>query len=250
MKKSILSLILLMTSTFGWSQFFHKSNIKYNLRAGYSIGGTTPMDMPASIRHLNEYRLTPNFQIGAEALKKYNEDWSILVGLLLENKGMKEDVNVKNYDMTVIYGGQALTGMFTGDVTTNVRQWMFTVPIQLTYHLNSDWQFRAGPHASYVFSKSFKGYAHNGYLREGDPTGAKINFGEAEEEQGNYDFSQELRDFQWGIGIGTDWRCYQKLALSADFNLGLSGIHNGSFKTIKQRLYPIYVSFGLKYQVN
>ena len=33
-------------------------DLAYNLRVGYSIGGTAPLDMPASIRKLNKYTLT------------------------------------------------------------------------------------------------------------------------------------------------------------------------------------------------
>ena len=55
--------------------------LHYDLRAGYSIGGTAPMGMPASIRSLDAYRLTPSIMIGLGVYKPLTEHWGLTTGL-------------------------------------------------------------------------------------------------------------------------------------------------------------------------
>ena len=52
MKKTILSLALLAASALSVHAGGILDDLKYDLRAGYNIGGTMPMGMPASIRSL------------------------------------------------------------------------------------------------------------------------------------------------------------------------------------------------------
>lgn len=139
--------------------------LAYNIRVGYSIGGTAPLGMPASIRKLNDYTLTNNLQLGIDARHMFDSRWGVMAGLHFENKGMDEDARVKNYKMKIVRGGQELEGRFTGDVHTKVSEWMFTVPVLATYSVGN-FLLKAGPYFSYVHSRSFSGDAHNGYLRE------------------------------------------------------------------------------------
>ena len=104
-------------------------NIELKMHLGYNIGGTAPVGMPASIRRLNSYTLQPNLVLGVEADKALDDHWGLTLGLQIENKGMKEDARVKNYHEEVVRGGEKLAGMFTGDVTTEVTEWMLTIPL-------------------------------------------------------------------------------------------------------------------------
>ena len=64
MKKTFITLVLTAltaSAAFGAGIF---DNLVYNLRFGYSVGGTAPMGMPASIRSLDSYKLEPNFSLG------------------------------------------------------------------------------------------------------------------------------------------------------------------------------------------
>ena len=90
---------------------------------------------------------------------------------------MDVDAQVKNYHMAMDRGGQHLEGQFTGDVRTKVNEWMFTIPLLATAHVGKTLRLKAGPYFSYVLSRHFDGYAHDGYLRVGSPTGPRINIG-------------------------------------------------------------------------
>lgn len=223
-------------------------DLTYNLRVGYSIGGTAPLNMPASIRKLNNYTLTNNLQLGMDAHRMLDGKWGIMAGLHFENKGMDEDAEVKNYNMKIVRGGQSLEGRFTGDVRTKVSEWMFTLPVMATYSCGK-LLLKAGPYFSYVHSRNFSGDAHNGYLRVGDPTGAKVQIGNDAETRGHYDFSHNMRRLQWGIDLGADWYFHKKTGIYADISWGLSGIHHSNFKTIEQTLYPIFGTVGVIYKL-
>ena len=181
--------------------------------------------------------------------KELKGPWGLQVGIHLENKGMEIDASVMNYHMAIVRGGESLEGYFTGKIVTEVELWMLTVPITATYSLNDRLHFRLGPYISYVTSHSFKGYVYDGYLRETDPTGPKINMGSTKETRGNYDFSGNMRRFHCGIDAGVDWRITKRWGLFGDITWGLTGVHKSSFKTIEQTLYPIFGTLGITYKL-
>ena len=100
-----------------------------------------------------------------------------------------------------------------------------------------------------MFSKNFSGIASSGYLRQGDPTGPKIDIGDKEGEWATYDFSPSMRSLQWGLSLSLDWNATPRLGLFASLSWGLSGIFNSDFTTVQQSLYPIYGSLGLFYNL-
>lgn len=224
------------------------SNVHLSGKIGFNLGGTAPVGLPASIRKLNSYTLQSNPVIGLDAEKPFNDKWGIMAGLYYENKGMKEDANVKNYHMAIVRGGQELEGRYTGDVTTEVDEWMFTVPVAATYRLGKRWRLHAGPYISFLIQKSFEGRAHNGYLRVDDPTGPKVNIGDDVSTSGTYDFSSNMRRFQWGVSVGADWRAFKRWGFFGELKWGLSGVHKSDFHTIEQTLYPIFGSAGIIYK--
>lgn len=246
-KTFIVSALLLGSISMSAQSFF--SDVRVDARLGYNIGGTAPIGMPASIRKLNSFSLQPNLQIGAMAEKPINSSWGITVSLLLENKGMKEDAEVKNYHMAIVRGGQSLEGVFTGDVTTDVTEWMFTIPVQATWHPAKRWRIHLGPYISVLTDRSFTGYAHDGYLRVGNPTGEKVELGNTEGTRGDYDFSDHMRYLQWGMAGGADYRFTRHWSAFASLSWGLSGIHHANFHTIEQTLYPIFGNFGVTYRM-
>ena len=224
-------------------------SLQIRARVGYSIGGTTPIPLPETIRSIDSYSLTPSFLVGIDAKLPLNEKWGITAGLHYENKGMKAEVTTKAYHMEVIKGGAHLSGLFTGHVSQKSTQWMLTVPVQATLELGKNVVLRGGPYVSFLLSKEFGGIASDGYLREGNPTGAKILMGDKEGEWATYEFDDDLRTVQFGIGVGADWQVYKRLGVSADLNWGLTGIFPGDFKTVEQALYPIYGTIGVFYRL-
>ena len=222
--------------------------LQYTLRVGYNVGGNMPIGMPAEIRKLNSYTPQLNPSVGGDALYPINEHWGALVSLRFENKAMSEDAQVKNYNMEMVKGGERMAGRFTGDVTTKTTEWMLTLPVQAVLHIDKV-DLRVGPYLSYLLNREFSGWAHNGYLRVDDPTGAKVMLGEATNERGDYDFSEHMRRWHWGIGIGADWHFGKRMGAYAELNWGVTPTMKSNFHTIEQKLFPIYGTLGLTYRL-
>lgn len=224
-------------------------NYSYYLRGSYNLGGTAPIGMPATIRTLHSYSLRPNFTLGFDAFHPFNEKWGIMFGLHFDNKGMKTDAGVKNYHMKMVRGGEELEGMFTGNVVTKVDQSLGTIPVQATYDISEKVRIKLGPYFSYVTSHKFEGYAYDGYLRQGDPTGMKVELGHEDGERGDYDFSGDMRNWQFGIDAGVDWYFSKRWGGFVGLTWGLSEIFKKDFTVMDQSMYPIYGSIGLIYQL-
>ena len=223
-------------------------SLQLRARVGYNIGGTAPIPMPETIRSIDSYTLTPSFMVGVDALLPLSPKWGISLGVHFENKGMDGDVTTKSYQMEVVKGNSKLSGRFTGHVSQQVKLWMLTIPVQATLQLSQKVTLKGGPYLSMLTSKTFSGIASDGYLREGNPTGAKILMGNKEGEWATYDFDDDMRNLQFGLGIGADWQVYKSIGVSADLNWGLTGIFSGNFKAIEQTLYPIYGTIGVFYR--
>ena len=234
MKQKIAYMILMAASLFVGSRAEAGTldSLQLKARAGYNIGGTTPVPLPATIRSLDGYSLTPSFMVGADAVLPLTRQWGIMTGLRFENKGMKGDVTTKAYFMEVVKGDQKMAGLFTGHVEQEVRQWMLTVPVQATLTLSRKVMLKGGPYVSFLLDKGFSGIASDGYLRKD-----------------TYDFDDDMRSVQFGVGLGIDWQVYKRLGVSADLNWGLTGIFPGDFKTVEQTLYPIYGTIGVFYRL-
>ncbi len=248
MKKTITTILLAAAAALPTQAVGIFDNLTYYARAGFSIGGTAPVGMPASIRGLDRYTVQPNVTLALDAYKPLGNGWGIMAGFHLENKDMETDARVKNYSMEIRQGSQSLAGRFTGNVITQVDEWMVTLPLMATYDVSPKVRLKAGPYLSYVLSNSFSGYAYGGYLRVGDPTGNKVEVGTDKASQGTYDFSDDLRHFQFGFDFGADWYFSRRWGAYADIAWGVTGIFEGDFKTIEQTLYPIYGTIGLTYK--
>ena len=243
----ITLLLLVAAAAFCHAQGF-ADRLTVMVRGGYNIGGTMPVGMPASIRRLNSYtpQMTPS--VGADVLLPWRDRFSVMAGLRVERKAMKEDATVKNYHMEIVRGGEHLAGMFTGDVTTRTSQWLVTVPVQAVWHVKHV-NIKLGPYVSLCADNQFDGWAHNGYLRVDDPTGAKVELGEEKNERGDYNFSSDLRRWQVGLGVGADWNLGGRFGVYADLNWGLSTAFKRGFHTIEQNMYPIHGQLGLTYKI-
>ena len=251
MKKNIAYIILIAVSWHVGSpvEAGTLDSLQLKARVGYNVGGTIPIPFPETIRSVDSYSLTPSFMVGFDAMLPLTQQWGIMTGLRLENKGNKADVTTKAYFMEVVKGDQKMAGLFTGHVEQEVKQWMLTVPVQATFTLSQKVMLKGGPYVSFLLSKGFNGIASNGYLRKDSPTGPKILMGDREGEWATYDFDNDMRSVQFGVGIGVDWQVYKCLGVSADLNWGLTGIFPSDFKTVEQTLYPVYGTIGVFYKL-
>lgn len=253
MKKTIYNIIaiaivaVLMPAQAVAGDFWDSLQVK--ARVGYNIGGTAPIPLPQTIRSIESYKLTPSFMVGADAEYGFDDNWGLLVGLRVENKAMRGIVKTKAYHMELVRGNSVMDGLFSGKVDQKVTEWMVTLPVEATLNVSRVVKLKLGPYVSYVFSRNFDGIASDGYLRQGTATGPKILIGDKEGEWATYNFSDNMRRFQFGAAFGADFRRGCRWGLSADINWGLTGIFKSDFKTVEQTLYPIYGTIGAFYRL-
>ena len=219
--------------------------LHYSVRAGYNIGGTSPLPLPVEIRGINSYKPLMGFSIEGNMEKYLNNNWGLSIGLRLENKMMSTDATVKNYKMSMISDEGRLDGYWTGKVKTKFRASYFSIPLLAAWKANERLRVTAGPYVSFLTSGDFSGHVFDGYLREGDPTGNKVTF--SGESIAPYDFSDDLRTFQWGVQAGVSWRAFRHLNVHADLQWGLNDIFQKDFQTITFAMYPIYLNVGFGY---
>ena len=221
---------------------------EYEIRAGVSIGGTSPLPLPVEIRSIDAYNPTLALMLEGNAIKWLGKTkkWGVITGVRLETKNMITKATVKNYGMEIIGNdGNRLKGYWTGGVKTKVRNAYITVPVLGAYKINSRLRAKAGAYVSYLMDEEFSGYVYEGYLREGNPTGKKVNFSDGA--IATYDFSDDLRKFAWGVQACVDWRAFKHLSVLADLTWGLNDIFKKDFNTITFAMYPIYLNVGFGY---
>ena len=168
--------------------------LEYEVRAGFNIGGATPLPLPQEIRALTGYSPNINLALEGDIIKWLGkeEKWGFIIGLRLETKGMEAEARTKNYSMEIIGdGGERMSGNWTGMVKTKYRASYFSVPVLAALKVSDRVRLSAGPYVSFKTSGDFSGHVFDGYLREGDPTGNKVVF--EGESIAPYDFSDELR---------------------------------------------------------
>ena len=257
MKKYIIATVCLLlatlpieaqrerTKTIIWSSLH---GLEYEIKAGFNIGGTLPIPFPAEIRSIDAYNPTLSITIEGNVTKWLGETqkWGVITGLKLENKGMRTKATVKDYSMEIIGdGGEKVAGHWTGGVRTKVQYSYLTIPILAAYKLTPRWNLKAGPYFSYLMDGDFSGHVYEGYLRENDPTGPKVEFNNGK--IATYDFSTDLRKFQWGVQLGADWKAFKHLKVYADLNWGMNDIFKKDFKTITFDMYAVYLNLGFGY---
>lgn len=253
MKRKIILLMLAALALLPASQpaaaQMERDGLMVKARLGYNVGATAPIGLPATIRSIESFKLTPNLMAGLDFVCPLSERLGVLVGVRYDIKDMDGEVTTKGYHMKVKMDEDEMEGLYTGHVRQIVRQRMMTIPLQLTYDLSKKVQLKGGPYLSLLLDKEFYGYAYDGYLRKDNPTGAKVVMGNVEGEWATYDFGSDMRNAQVGVSVGVDWAFHRRLGLSADLSWGLTGIHHSGFKTVEQTLYPIYGTIGLFYRI-
>lgn len=230
-------------------QLFHynlkEHHIDFEVKAGFSIGGTSPLPLPEEIRSIESYNPGLALSLGIQVTKWFDNQWGFSSGISFDNKKMSTEARVKNYSMELIDGGGRIKGNWTGLVQTDVTNSYLTVPVMAAYKLSSVWDLRFGPYVAYLMDGKFSGHVSDGYLRENDPTGQKVPF--TDDATATYDFSDNMRKFQWGLQAGGSWRVNRHFRLNADLQWGLNDIFEKDFETITFSMYNIYLNLGFGY---
>lgn len=229
--------------------------IRVMVRAGVNVGGTAPIPIPSEMKSINSYSPGLNFGFEGDVLANFTEKWGVQVGARLENKSMRSDVTVENYYTTLVNDGDLIEGNYTGKERTTVSYSLLTFPVLATYKINSSWTIMFGPYFSYAMRREFYGHAADGYMRnlQKDPvTGEMVPTGDKviipADRPATYDFSDDMRRFQWGLEANVDWRCFRHFLVFAHLDWGLNDAFKSSFKTLSFPMYPIYAMVGFGYE--
>ncbi len=218
---------------------------QFRVGAGYNLGGSSPIPLPREIRSIDGFNPQLNFALEGSVQRRFaNSAWGVMLGLRLETKGMETDATVKNYHMEAVNsdGSGKVVGAWTGKVKTILKNNYLSLPLLATYSVGDRWMLSAGPYFAWMFDGEFSGEAYDGYIRNIDPTGEK-----AEVTRAVYDFSDDLRDFHYGVQFGGEYRATERFALYANLQWGLNGVFPHDFGSVTFDLYPIYGTFGFSY---
>lgn len=239
-KKSFIIAALLTTGVF--LQGTEAKNYEFSAKAGFNIGGTSPMGLPAQIRAINTYKPTFAFSIEGNVQRNFNERWGLLSGVRFEVKGMSTDANVKNYQIKILNSGSMIEGVFTGDVNTTVKNSYITIPVLAVYDISPRWNLKFGGFMSFMVDGSFTGSAYNGYMHEGSPVGDRIDGVDA-----TYDFSTDMRKVDAGVEIGADFIAYKHLLVYGDLTWGVVPLFKKDFTALSFNMFNIYLNLGFGY---
>ena len=195
--------------------------IGYEIGLGFNIGAMSPLGLPAEIRKIDSYQPKANLSIDFAVSYMLSDKWGIGAGLCFETKGMKTGVEVKDYHLKMnIEEGDEQGTLFRPD---------------------TDWKVEAGPYFSIAIDRSFLGDVSSGKMRE-TPLHPAIGISKA-----SYDYSDDIRHFDFGIGLGGSRRIYRGLSVRADLKWGLLTVLDPSKRTIDMDTYNIYLNLGLSY---
>lgn len=216
--------------------------------AGYNIGGTSPLPLPAEIRKVNSWNPGFGGTLAFHVTRWLTPEWGITSGLAIDLKGMKIDADVKYWQTNLVVGEGDNTGMFSGTFSgknkTNTRNDYLVVPVLAAYRISDQWTVRLGGYLASQRKAKFEGSASDGYIRNGGPTGERINVTNA-----SYDFSDEIKGFDAGIMASADWFFKPQLGLTTQLSWGLVPVFPGSFEGISYKMYNIYGMIGIAYRL-
>lgn len=216
---------------------------QFRLGAGYLLGGTAPLPIPAEIRAIEGFNPGLNLSIEGSIQKDFGKSgFGLQLGLRFDTKGMTTDATTKNYYMVMKSGSGEISGSWYGKVKTHVSNTYVSVPVLATYSIGERWTVMAGVYGSYLLKGTFDGEAYDGYLRQGGPTGDQMPINNAP-----YDFSKDLNKWYWGVQAGAEYKLYSHLAIFANVQWGMNGIFPENYSCIPFALKPIYATIGANY---
>ena len=94
----------------------HAKGWEFEVRAGFNLGGVSPIPLPAEIRSIDRFSPKFNGQLELVAVNWMHEHIGLSMGLRFEQLGMKSEAQVKNYQMELAENGMVTKGTWTGHV--------------------------------------------------------------------------------------------------------------------------------------
>lgn len=222
--------------------------LEHRITAGINIGASAPISLPANVRKVESWSPLFNPSLGYECVVLGHKKWSIGASILLDYKGMnvKSDVMYLQTQITVESGSSTGTfsGYFTGKNETHVRNVYVSVPIYAIYHAGAKWRIKAGVYVARLVHADFTGEVTDGYMRNGSPTGEKIDINKA-----TFDLSDKQRKWDFGVHVGGERQFCKRFAAKAAFNWGLIPLFPKDNGTIDFNMYNLYGTLGVSYRL-
>jgi hypothetical protein len=250
MKKNILFLLLpmaaLLTAARASAQPEDLRRWEFRTAAGYNLGGSTPIPLPAEIRKIRSWNPGLSWTLAFLATRRLSPRWGIASGLAIDVKGMTIEADVK-YLTTLLDVGEgehtgSFSGMYTGRNRTKVRNGYLTIPLLAVFCPNKDLNFRLGGYFALLRDACVEGSASDGYIRNGGPAGDRIHI-----ERATFDFSEHVRKTDAGLMAQFDRLLSDRLSLTGQLSWGLTPLFPSSFRGIPYKMYNIYFTGGIAY---
>ncbi|MBQ7462073.1 MAG: outer membrane beta-barrel protein [Bacteroidaceae bacterium] len=222
-------------------------------RAGYVIGGTTPLPLPAEVRAVNSFSPRGGISLGIDGYRMFSKRWGISLGAHFFWEGFHTSADVKNYYVWLEQEGEITKGYFTGTNVTNTEMWGVTVPLLATLRMSPRWNVSAGPYLSYFFKQTFTGEVYDndkgvGYLREDTPVGTKILMSSENPTPYPDDFADNMLPMSVGLEVAFDWKAIRHMNVFGLLDWGMTNIWRRDFEAISFKMYPIYATVGVAYR--
>jgi len=244
MKKTTLFTILFLLV---FSALFaqNRGELEHKLVAGFHLGASTPVPIPAEVRKVVAWYPQFSPRLGYTLSYGLTEKWAAGSGVMLDYKGMGVIDEVKYMRTSVVMnpGDAPVEGYFVGENKTEVKTSYISVPLYIRYNPGNHFDFRAGGYVAYLFSGQFSGYASNGYLRQNEPTGPKIEI----TSPAYFDFNDRISIFDCGLSLVADYAFSRKLGVTGELNWGLTDIFKPDFKVMPFVMHNIYAMLGVSY---
>jgi hypothetical protein len=215
---------------------------------GYNLGGTSPLPLPREIRKVNSWNPGFGGSLAFHVTRWFNSRWGATSGLAIDVKSMNIDADVLYMQTRLVVGEGdqtgSFSGVFSGKNTTKVRNGYLVIPVLAAYRPAPDWVVRFGGYFASTRDTKFEGTASDGYIRNGDSTGDRINV-----EKATFDFSDKERKADAGLMASADWFFSKNMAVTGQLSWGLVPLFPSDFNGITYKMYNIYFLLGIAYDL-
>ncbi|MDR2810708.1 MAG: PorT family protein [Tannerellaceae bacterium] len=248
MKQTLyLFLIGILASTLAHAQQESNRRWEYKMFAGYNLGASTPLPLPAEIRAIRAWSPGVSGTLAFHVTRWLSAEWGITSGLAIDVKGMSVEADVMYMNTSLVVGEGdhtgTFSGLFTGRNKTSVHNGYLVVPLLAARRI-AQCTFRLGGYFALNRDAKFEGQAFDGYIRNGGPAGDRINV-----EMSAFDFSDQIRKTDAGLMALADWFFTNKLALTGQFSWGLLPLFPSDFNGVPYKMYNIYFMGGIAYKL-
>ena len=223
------------------------TGLGYGCRLGFTIGGITPVPLPAEVREIMSFSPNGAFMQEFFVYKLFNNKFGVYLGERLAVEGMDVEARVKNYHMSIEQGGDYISGYFTGVDKTEAKLISVKIPFEFMMRVSPRFDLRVGPYVQINIHREFKGEVYDGYLRENTPVGQKIVFSDGS--TALYDFSEDVKKTCFGAEVAADFRIRNGFGVFANLDYGFGSVFPDDFETISFKMFPIFFSLGVSYRI-